>query len=106
MKTFKEIVEILKENNISEESFCYQDYEKKELGLGEIKRVDDYGGEDCGSEYYSVDHFVEHDVYIRVDAWYQSFHGADFYNSEFTQVFPTEVTRTEYLTEKQTSKIK
>ncbi len=48
------------------------------LGLGKVEEVDSYGGEDCGSTYYSIKHFVDHDVYLRVDGWYQSHYGTDF----------------------------
>ena len=48
------------------------------LGLGLVKEVDRYGGEDCGSTYYSIKHFVDHDVYIKVSGWYQSHYGTDF----------------------------
>src|SRR5690606_38211371 len=47
------------------------------LGLGEVEEVDSYGGEDCGSNYYSVKYFKDHDVYIKVSGWYQSHYGTD-----------------------------
>lgn len=48
------------------------------LGLGTVEEVDSYGGEDCGSTYYSIKHFKDHDVYIKVSGWYQSHYGTDF----------------------------
>lgn len=60
----------------------YQDQLTKEwltsLGLGEIVEVYKYGGEDCGSTWYSVKYFVDHDVYIRTDGYYSSYNGTDF----------------------------
>ena len=37
------------------------------------------GGEGEGDEWYSVKYFPQHDVYIRVDGWYQSHNGTEFY---------------------------
>lgn len=48
------------------------------LGLGEIKEVEQHGGEDQGSDWYSIKHFVDHDVYIKTSGWYASHHGTDF----------------------------
>jgi len=66
------------------------------LGLGEIEEVERYGGEDCGSTYYSIKHFVDHDVYIRVDGWYQSHYGTDFedWDTACKEVKPTTKTLT------------
>ena len=41
--------------------------------------------------------FTDHDVYIRIDAYYTSYEGTDFENSKFLQVYPTEVKKIEYL---------
>lgn len=49
------------------------------LGLGKVVDVDSYGGEDKGSEWYVVRHFVDHDVYIRTEGYYQSYNGAEFH---------------------------
>lgn len=102
--TFQQIVEKLNENNISLSEFGYGDFgEGKENfveGIGPSKEVDSYGGEEQGSEWYSVRYFPEHDVYIRVDAYYSSYEGADFCYSKFVEVFPTQVTTTEYLPKK------
>jgi hypothetical protein len=50
------------------------------IGLGEYEEVDQYGGEGKGDTWYSVKYFKQHDVYIRVDGYYQSYDGVDFYN--------------------------
>lgn len=61
-------------------AFAYRDYDPEEIGLGPIKEVASYGGEDCGSEWYSIQYFENHDVYVRVDGYYQSHYGTEFYN--------------------------
>lgn len=62
------------------------------LGLGEIIEVEQYGGEGEGSIWYSVKYFPVHDVYIRIDGSYTSYHGTDFYLGHGKEVFP--VTKT------------
>ena len=77
---YQKILEVLKEKLEDVYSFAHEDYEEEELGLGKIEEVDSYGGEDCGSEWYSVKYFSDHDVYIRVDGYYSSYEGVDFYD--------------------------
>lgn len=64
------------------------------IGLGEIKEIEQYGGEDQGSTWYSIKHFVDHDVYIRTDGYYQSYHGTDFYSGIGKVVTPQKKTIT------------
>jgi len=49
--------------------------------------VENYGGEDCGSEYYTVWKFTsgEETVYARFDGWYQSYNGADYSDWKFVE---------------------
>jgi len=94
--TFNEIVSILREN-ISVSDFGNDDFSSENLGLGIIKEVDSYGGEDQGSDWYTVKHFVDHDVYIRLEGYYSSYEGTDFSGNDYEEVFPTEVKRIEYL---------
>lgn len=53
-----------------------------------------YGGEDMGSEYYTVWKFTKGDetCYFKFNGWYQSYHGADF--NEVFEVLPKEKTIT------------
>lgn len=116
--TAEQILDIIREN-YSETDFAYNDWFETEneeinkiyeeystnkntdykeltskvlnyLGLGEVKEVAQYGGEDCGSTWYSVKYFKDHDVYIRIDGHYQSYHGTDFYNGHGYEVRPQE----------------
>ena len=79
-KTFEEILEVLKENMKSVKEFAYEDYNEQKLNLGEIKEVHQTGGEDEGSHWESVKHFIDHDVYISVVGYYSSYDGTDFYD--------------------------
>ena len=45
-----------------------------------FEEVDSYGGEGQGDTWYVVYHFPNHDVYIRVDGYYQSYDGTEFYD--------------------------
>jgi hypothetical protein len=96
--TYLEIKAILEEKMGGVSEFAYMDYDSEELGLGPVEEVDSYGGEDCGSTWYSVQHFKEHNVYIRVDGHYSSYNGTDFYDgwSCCREVTPTQKTVTVY----------
>lgn len=93
--TAQEILAAIEAADISVDEFAYGDFESPE-GVGEYDEVDEYGGEDCGSEWYSVKFFKDHNVYIRTDGYYQSYDGATF-DDYGQEVFPTEVTKIEYL---------
>lgn len=97
-KSYDEIIEILKQKLDEVDSFAHEDYDEEELGLGPIKQVDSHGGEDEGSNWYVVKHFVEHDVYIKVSGYYQSHHGTDFWDGwdSCKQVSPQSKTITVY----------
>ena len=72
--TGKEIIEILK-NVMEPGDFAYSLTPPE---LGDVQTVSQYGGEGKGSTYYTVRYFKDHDVYIRVDGYYQSHYGVDF----------------------------
>ena len=66
-----------------------QQYVLNQLGLGEVEEVAQYGGEDQGTTWYSVKHFKDRDVYIRIDGYYTSYDGTDFYDGYGREVVPT-----------------
>lgn len=70
------------------------EYWQKQIGIGSWKEVDQYGGEDQGSTWYSVKHFIDHDVYIRTDGYYQSYNGTDFHDGYGSVVTPQKKTIT------------
>lgn len=98
MKTYNEILEILKEKIDKVDHFAYGDYHEEDLDLGKVVEVEQEGGEGEGSNWYSVQHFVEHDIYIKVSGYYQSYNGTDFddWDSACRQVRPKEKTITIY----------
>jgi len=74
-----------------------QEWKQKE-GLDWIE-VDQYGGEGQGDTWYSIKHFPNDNIYIRIDGYYQSYDGVSFdggYDECCTQVKPVEKTITVY----------
>jgi hypothetical protein len=111
---FKQIMDVLKDKIESVHEFAYGDfgermypdakygtpeYESRTLPeLGEIKEVEQVGGEGEGDHWHSVKYFVEHDIYIYVKGWYSSYNGTDFYDGWdcCSEVRPQEKTITVY----------
>jgi len=79
-KSYEQILAVLEEKINSVSEFAYEDYSPADLDLGEIKEVHSEGGEDEGSHWESVKHFVDQDVYISVVGYYTSYDGTDFYD--------------------------
>lgn len=77
---YQEILDILKEKIKEVDQFAHEDYDNEELGLGEIEEIAQQGGEGEGSTWYSVKYFKDHNIYIRVDGYYQSYNGTEFYD--------------------------
>lgn len=59
-------------------------------GINKPELVDNYGGEDMGSDYYAVHKFTRSDesVYIKFWGWYASYDGAEY--QDFSVVTPKE----------------
>ncbi len=94
---FQEIKKkLFTEGELTLSEFGYMDYSSEELGLGPVEEVAQRGGEGEGEDWYSVQYFKEHDVYIRIDGYYNSYNGTDFDNDVY-EVFPSEKTITVYL---------
>jgi hypothetical protein len=101
---FKQVLELLPNvGSITDFGREYIDQEKDHPELGTIKEVDSYGGEGMGDEYWRVYYLSKHDMYIRIQGYYQSHWGTEFpstFEAAFSQVYPKEVTKTIYTTEK------
>lgn len=67
------------------------------IGIGSWKEVEQDGGEDQGSNWYSIKYFEDHDVYIKTQGYYQSYSGTDFHDGYGHEVKPQEKTITVYL---------
>jgi hypothetical protein len=56
---------------------CQNEY-LEHIGIGPIEEIKQKGGEGQGEEWYSIKYFPKHNIYIRVDGFYTSYHGTDF----------------------------
>jgi len=91
----REIITIL-QNNISTLDFAYQDFDSKELGLGELELISKQTGDIDNTSYaHMVFLFKEHDVYIKLNGWYSSYSGScDWEDAEYSVVEPKQKTIT------------
>lgn len=95
--SFDEIVQVLEDNDVSFVEFIDCDFDSEELGLGEVELV--YQIKDIIGDCYNVIHFIDHDIYVRINFEVDSYniHGYDSIDGYGYQVFPKEVKRLEYL---------
>ena len=94
-------LEDLENSEMSVDSFAYGDVDNPlPNGIGEWEEVEQVGGEDEGSTWYSVKYFKDHNVYIQTNGWYASYHGTDFDEGYGEEVFPVEVKVIQYQTTK------
>lgn len=78
--SFGEVIEKLKELYEDVDDLAYDHNPKEIIGVGILKEVKQKGGEDQGSEWYSIKHIPEQNIYIKVEGYYTSHHGTDFYD--------------------------
>lgn len=66
--------------------------------FGTVNCVAEHGGEGKGEDWWKVFHFIDHGVYIKVQGFYQSYSGTEFYDEwgSCTEVRPQEVVVTVY----------
>ena len=97
--TFNELVKEINDAGITKENFGFghRNFNEKFTNT----KVDQQGGEGEGEYWYVVRYFSEHDIYIKLEGFYTSYDGVDFNGDDYVEVFPTIVTKTEYLTKKQ-----
>jgi len=95
---YQEILEVLKSKLEDVREFGYEDFDPEDLGLGSIDNVASHGGEDQGSDWWVVYYFEDHDVYIKVEGYYSSYHGTDFehWDEACSEVKPKEKVVTVY----------
>ena len=96
--TGKEIIKKLEKSGITVDEFAFEDYDPQTLELGDIKEIEQVGGEGEGDHWHSVKFFKDHDVYLKVTGWYTSHNGTDFesWKSSVKEVKPKEKTITIY----------
>jgi hypothetical protein len=106
--TKQDIIEYFTKNEHAEteystpaESAMYDDWAQPEdWDNVTSESVDHYGGEDCGSTYYTVYKFVIDNAmtgetfYLRFDGWYASHYGTDY--QDFREVQPRPTQKIEY----------
>lgn len=93
--TFKEQLKTLLEREDEDyptvaESFMWEEEHDKDLFQSEgitVEYVDNYGGEDQGSDYWWVYSFTRdgETLLVRFQGWYQSFHGAEYEEYRFVE---------------------
>jgi hypothetical protein len=98
---FQEIIDKLIATGISVSEFAYEvcsEILEEAPELGKIKEVHQQGGEGQGDHWESVKYFPEHDVFIKVVGFYQSYNGTEFYDGWdcCSEVSPKEKTITIY----------
>lgn len=77
---FEEILEETKKlYSESVSDFAY-DESNTIPNVGNFKEIDQHGGEGEGERWWSVKHFVDHNVYIKVKGFYSSYNGVDFFD--------------------------
>ncbi len=94
--TPKNIIDILEEFEMSD--IGHQDtdaLEELKTRVGHFDVVGEYGGEGKGAEWWIVYHFTLHNVYIRLNAYYESNCGVEF--ESYEEVVPKTVTVTKYV---------
>lgn len=102
LATFKKI---LKDSNSSESEFFHEDFDEATedaliSALGRFKVIKHgYTGKfsDDSKEEESVVLFEDHNIYIGVKAWYNSWTGTEMGKNGYREVEPVEVTSIEYL---------
>lgn len=93
--TAQEILNVISQN-MTESEFAFDDCDYEQLGLGNVKEVDQHGGEGEGDSWWSVKHFIDHGVYIRIDGSYASYDGTSFDDGYGREVRPQEKVITVY----------
>lgn len=98
-KTYQEILEILKNNLQQVDDLAFGDFDSVELGLGNAKEETEArtGGEGKGENWQRVWYFEDHNVWIKIQGWYSSYHGTDFTGwDSCSEVAPSQKTITIY----------
>ncbi len=94
--TAQEIISYLKENEYLGSYFAYELEGTTHDLLGKIEEVDSEGDYEGGGEYaMKVLHFVDHDVYLKLEGAYYSYNSTEW-DDELKEVRPQEKTITVY----------
>lgn len=92
--TYQDIIAKCEELDYSLSDYGYGEFDTDIFGS--VKQVYSKGGEGKGEDWERVYHFVDHDIYLSMSGYYQSYDGVDFDGFKPIQVFPKEKTITVY----------
>ena len=74
---------------IEEEEICsFSDEEFVNTPFGKLQVVNEYGGEGQGERIGMVIHFIEHNLYLEVSTYYDSWNGYDYKEGTWFTVYP------------------
>lgn len=88
----EDVIQELIRQDIGVPDFAFGDMENPLPIIGKWEEVSKKGGSGKGPEWYSVKHFVDHDVMIKTTGYYSSYSGCSFddgYGSEVKLVTKT-----------------
>ncbi len=102
--TAEEIIEYFTTKEWEVENLAYlEDYDlAREQLINDLGKIEcciySTGGENAGSNWSVVHYFVDHNIYLRIDGYYQSHYGCTFddWDTAVYEVRPQEKTITVY----------
>lgn len=92
--TFQEIIEKCEELEFTLQDYGYGEFDNNIFGT--VEEVYSTGGMGKGENWERVYHFVDHDIYLSMSGYYQSYSGVDFDGYSPVQKFPKQKTITVY----------
>ena len=95
---FRQIIESLSELQITPEDFSKERYTNHEVtsAVGRFTVVERSGGSVEGDDCSFVIQFIDHNVFVKITGYYDSYEGIDYSESEFLEVVPKEKIITTY----------
>ena len=82
--------------DITKSNFGYGDIINPFPKAGSWVEVAQKGGEGEGESWYTVKHFVDHDIFIKLNGFYTSYDGTDFDGYDYKEVLPHQEVITVY----------
>lgn len=95
MKNSNELIDIITKNYLQQALFFndFDDVDVEGLGLGELE----YKDKRCDtSEFWQVIYFKDHDIYLKISGWYDSYGQGEHSYDSIKEVKPKDVILTTY----------
>ncbi len=93
----QEIINKLDDNELDISRYDFAEGALDEDIFGKTEVVHEEGGREGGGEYVErVVHFVDHNVYIKLEGYYSSYNGTEYDDSDYEEVRPKQVEVTIY----------